>query len=142
MTIDHAEVVKLDLPASYKYLNVLSSCIAEVLAHVEHVEDRDAMVYNLQLAAHEVCTNIVGHAYLNSGDGRIQIELTLAEQPRRLVIDVQDHGRSFDPSRVPQPTLDEPQIHGYGLFIIQSLMDDVTYTPQEHGNHWRLVKYL
>lgn len=142
MISDTAEVIKIDLPASYKYLNVLSGCIAEVMNHVENVEDREVMVYNLQLAAHEVCTNIVGHAYVDSQEGRIQVELTLTETPRRLIIELRDGGQAFDPTQVSAPTLDHPQIHGYGLFIIQNLMDEVAYTPHSSGNHWRLVKYL
>lgn len=142
MTLHRTEIVRLDLPATYKYLNVLGGCIAELMTHVKGIDDHEATVYNLQLAAHEICTNIVGHAYLDNGDGRIQIELTLVEQPRQLIIDFKDDGRTFDPAIVPTPTLDQPQVHGYGLFIIQSLMDEVAYTPQEQGNHWRLVKYL
>lgn len=142
MTLDQQAVVKLDLPATYKYLNVLSGCIAEIMTHVDGIDDREAMVYNLQLAAHEICTNIVGHAYLDKGTGRIEVALSLTEQPRQLVIELEDHGRSFDPAVVPAPSLDQPQVHGYGLFIVQSLMDEVDYRPRSEGNHWRLVKYL
>lgn len=142
MTLDYAEVVRLDLPATYKYLNILSGCIAEIMSHVDNIEDHEALVYNLQLAAHEVCTNIVGHAYVNTQGGRIQVELALIQQPRQLIIELSDCGQHFDPSLVPMPTLDAPQVHGYGLFIIQNLMDEVAYTPRPEGNHWRLVKYL
>lgn len=142
MTLDQQAVVKLELPATYKYLNVLSGCIAEMMAHVDGIDDREAMVYNLQLAAHEICTNIVGHAYLNAGTGRIEVALRLTEQPRQLIIELDDRGHTFDPMAVPAPTLDQPQVHGYGLFIVQSLMDEVDYQPMGEGNHWRLVKYL
>ena len=142
MTLNQQTVVKLELPATYKYLNVLSGCIAEMMTHVEGIDDRDAVVYNLQLAAHEICTNIVGHAYLNVGNGRIEVALMLTDQPRQLIIELEDHGQSFDPAMVTAPTLDQPQVHGYGLFIVQSLMDEVDYRPLVEGNFWRLVKYL
>ena len=142
MTPDQEERIKLDLPANYKFLNVLSGCIAEIMSHVDQIDDHATMVYNIQLATHEVCTNIIGHAYTDRDGARIQIELTLIKQPRRLIIELLDRGRPFDPASVPMPTLDQPQIHGYGLFIIQSLMDEVAYTPHYDSNHWRLVKYL
>ena len=142
MSHEPGDHLKLDLPADYKYLNVLSGCIAELMDHVDPIDDRETLVYNIQLAAHEVCTNIIGHAYGETQGARIEIELTLCATPRQLIIELLDQGNSFDPAVVPAPTLDQPQVHGYGLFIIQSLMDEVAYTPQPQRNHWRLVKYL
>lgn len=139
----HPEVLRLDLPARYAYLKLLSSCIAELLQQVDGLEDREGLIYSVQLAAHEVCTNIVDHAYAGNPCGRIGITLTLTWQPPQMTVDLHDTGRAFDPANVPAPNLDVPQEHGgYGLFLIHSLMDVVTYTPCPGHNTWRLVKYL
>lgn len=87
MIREHDNVVRLDLPANYTYLNVLSGCIAELMSHIDQVDDHETLVYNLQLAAHEVCTNIIGHAYTDKVGARILVALTLIEQPR-LIIDL------------------------------------------------------
>ncbi|MCU0489987.1 MAG: ATP-binding protein [Chloroflexaceae bacterium] len=113
-----------------------------MLSHVDTVNDRDLVVYNVQLAAHEVCTNIVNHAYEEIEQGRIDIKLVLHFQPAQLVIEFQDTGRPFDVTTVPEPNLEEPQVHGYGMFLIKNLMDSVTYTPQSDGNRWQLIKHL
>lgn len=136
------EVIRLDLPATPKYLTVLSACIAEILARAELGAERETLTYNLQLAAHEACANIVDHAYSGDPSNRILISLALMAEPNRFVIDLFDSGRSFDLASTPLPNLDQPQVHGYGLFIIQSLMDEVVYQPQPGNNHWFLVKHL
>ncbi|WP_129631106.1 ATP-binding protein [Candidatus Oscillochloris fontis] len=144
MSLQHPEVVRLDLPARYTYLHILSDCIADMLRQIDGIEDHEMLTYNMQLAAHEACTNIVGHAYAGSqsGNERIVISLALFPHPRRLQIELRDTGRSFDPEEVPTPTLDQAQVHGYGLFLMRNLMDSVTYTPQPGDNHWCLVKHL
>lgn len=142
MSLQHKEVIRLDLPARYAYLHLLSETIAELLRQVDVVNEK--LVYNIQLAAHEVCTNIVRHAYHNrqNGEDRVRVTLVLHPQPARLEIELHDKGDSFDPELVPQPNLVEAQIHGYGLFLIHHLMDHVTYTSRADGNYWHLVKYL
>ena len=140
--MNESDTIRLDLPASHRYLSVLGACITEVLGHLDGIADAESTVYGVQLAAHEICTNIVDHAYAELSSGRIAITLTMERQPLRVVIELQDSGRSFNPERVPTPSLDAPQEHGYGLFLARTLMDEISYQPQSGGNYWRLVKSL
>jgi serine/threonine-protein kinase RsbW len=144
VSLQHPEVIRLDLPARYTYLHILSDCIADMLRQIDGVEDHEMLTYNMQLAAHEACTNIVGHAYdgANNGSDRIIISLSLFPQPRRLEIELHDTGKAFDPDRVPSPSLEQAQVHGYGLFLMRNLMDKVTYKAQAGDNYWCLVKNL
>jgi len=130
----------LDLPASLRYLNVLSACIGALLERTEDVEEPAALAYAIQLAVQELCTNIVQHAYEERPDGRFSVKLVLCHEPRQMVIEMQDHGRSFDPARVASPDFDRPRERGYGLFLLHSLMDEVSYQPGDRTNHWRLIK--
>lgn len=143
MTSRYPELVRLDLPARHSYLHLLSDCVVDMLRLVEGVSDFETLCYNIQLAAHEVCTNIIHHAYGNSEQGRIEIVLQLefAETPT-FTIDLHDSGRPFDPDSYSDPNLDEVRVHGYGLFLIRHLMDTVTYTPAAGHNHWCLKKNL
>lgn len=142
MSTEYPEIIQIDLPATAKYLSVLSACIAEMLARVEGIEQRESLTYTIQLAAHEACANIVDHAYTGAGEQRIVVVLTLLEQPRRFMIDMYDNGESFDLERTSAPTFEEPQVRGYGLYIIRSLMDEVSYQPAPGNNHWCLMKHL
>ena len=135
------KVIRLQLPANFKYLNVLGACVGAMLDRVEDLADREIVAYNVELALHETCTNIVAHAYAGRS-GRIDVELHLEEPPRRLVIDLKDNGLSFDLDATPPPNLDEAQVNGYGLFLVRELMDEVSYHPGTDENRWHLVKYL
>lgn len=142
MSARHPEHIKLDLPARFTYLHLLSDCIADLLRLVDGLNDHETLIYNVQLAAHEACTNIVNHAYGSGHEGRIRIELTLEFAPPRLTIDLQDTGRPFNEDAYMAPDLETAQVHGYGLFLIRNLMDTVTYTPATGRNHWSLIKNL
>lgn len=135
------DVIRLDLPATHKYLNLLGACIGEMLSRLDDAADLESTVYNVQLAVQECCANIVDHAYVGM-DGRIYATLTLLEEPRRLVIELHDSGRSFEPETVKPPVLGQPQVRGYGLFLMRELLDEVDYLPSPGDNRWRLVKQL
>jgi serine/threonine-protein kinase RsbW len=138
---DSASVIRLNLPAAHKYLNVVGACLTAMLERLEADLEDETTVYNLELAVHEACTNIVDHAYEGNG-GRLDVTFSLAEQPRRLVVDLHDTGRTFNLSGIQEIDLEDPRERGYGLFLVQQLLDEVCYYPETGNNHWRLVKRL
>jgi serine/threonine-protein kinase RsbW len=142
MNVPRAETIRLDIPTSYHHLSIVSACIAELLGQVTDLIDREVLIYNVQLAVHEACTNIVDHAYDGEPRGRVVIDLTYDTSRTQLVVELHDTGHGFDLTGVPALNLEQPQEHGYGLFLIRNLMDDVIYTPGPDGNYWRLVKLL
>lgn len=156
MSESGSETIWLDLPASHKYLNVLTACLKATLERALEPASQPAAIVqqdgalslpdpaqissDITLAAHEVCVNIIDHAYAGQSGGRIQIRLSLEHVVRRLVIEICDVGQSFDPALVPEPNFEQGQIHGYGLFLVHQLMDEVAYESQPGRNFWRLVK--
>jgi serine/threonine-protein kinase RsbW len=135
------DVVWLELPARLQYLNVLGVAIAEILGRVQQLSDPQQTIYNIQLAVHEGCTNIVDHAY-ESQNGRITVKLMLDWQPLRLIIELLDTGKAFDFTSLSEPDLEDHHVRGYGIFIMQQLMDEVVYESRADHNYWRLVKLL
>jgi len=134
-----SDMIQLNLPATGKYLNVLGASIAEFLQRGVR-EINDETIYNVQLAAHEACTNVIDHAY--SGDTSQRMNITVELLPQSVIVTVKDTGVAFDPSQVVPPNLDVPQVRGYGLHLIKNLMDEVDYRREDTGNIWRLVKTL
>lgn len=133
--------ILVSIPATLNYLSLIGPCLAAVLKETNAPLKEETLPYSLELAVYETCTNIVKHAY--HGDaGRIDLEISLENQPQRIVIDLYDTGITFNMTTVPKPNLETPQEHGYGLFLVHELMDDVTYQPGNGKNHWRLVKNL
>ena len=132
---------RFEIPATFKYLNVVSNSLTAILEQVDDLPERANLTYNIVLAVHEVCTNIVEHAYAGNG-GKIKIDVCLDEQSRSLRVDLYDTGQPFDLTEVAPPNLDEAPVRGYGLFLVQELMDEVTYKSGQENNHWRLTKHL
>ncbi len=137
------EVIRLNIPASLKCLNVLSECLAAVLAHVPDSQSMEITLYNIQLALHEVCINIVLHAYDKMPEaGRIEVVMALDLPTNMVKIELFDNGVPFDEQNAIEPDLVHGQIHGYGLFLAKSLMDSVIYQRKAQRNYWRLTKQL
>jgi len=139
--MNSANAIMLDIPAGLAHVHILSRCARALLENITNLEEREINLYNLELAIQEISVNIVKHAYAQM-DGRIRMCLTLEEQPLRLIITLYDTGKSFDPSQIPQPQLGELQEHGFGLFLVQQLMDEVEYNHSPTGNRWKLIKNI
>ena len=142
------ETIRLNIPASLKCLNVLSECLAAILAHVPDSQNMDITTYNIQLALHEICINIMKHAYdehaydEQHASDRIEVVMVLDLQTNGVEIDLFDDGTPFDKQQDVEPDLVNGQIHGYGLFLAKNLMDSVSYERLDQKNHWCLTKKL
>ncbi|HEX4952016.1 MAG TPA: ATP-binding protein [Thermoanaerobaculia bacterium] len=84
----------------------------------------------VRMAVVEACINAFEHS--KAADGKVHLTFAVLgdEEPRTLQITVRDSGLGFDPTKVETPTL-ERKLHdrrkrGWGLKIIEGLMDEVT----------------
>ena len=88
----------------------------------------------------ELLTNVVTHGY-EGGVSEGHVEVTLSLEENRLIIEVIDDGRPFDPLATPPPDMDLPlagrPIGGIGIAIVRALVDEIGYTRD--GNHNRLI---
>jgi serine/threonine-protein kinase RsbW len=141
MSMNDEMTLHMRLPASFEHLAMLEPCITTMLRQAAPGIDT-TLRYNIILAVHEACANIVEHAYQGQPDGQIAMACMLTDAPARLEIELHDTGQSFDLDQVTLPEPGTVQEGGYGLFLIYALLDEVHYLPQPGGNRWRLVKYL
>lgn len=137
-----AQVVQITIPADLSYLSILSACLQDFLSKIEGISDSQQTIYNIQLCAQEVCTNIVLHAYKDMAKGQIHCVIRFEAQTKRLSLLFHDTGRTFDLLTILTPNLDQGQVGGYGLFIVKQLMDEMTYRVSDTGNEWILIKRL
>jgi serine/threonine-protein kinase RsbW len=91
------------------------------------------------LALEEAIVNAVEHGH--RGDGLKAVRVAYRVGPGQVLAEVEDQGRGFDPSRVPDPTapknLDEPC--GRGLFLMRRMMTWVHHNRR--GNRVTLCRY-
>jgi serine/threonine-protein kinase RsbW len=104
----------------------------------------DEILYDVQLAVDEACTNIITHGYADMDPGSVILDLELDTE--KLIVSLTDFGRSFEPGNVPVPDIDMPieerELGGFGLFFIHQSVDEVEYQANEDGNMLTLTKYL
>ena len=98
-------------------------------------------IFGIELAVGEALTNIIRHAYRGQAGHEIHLSLTIDET--RLHLTILDFGHKFDPADHPPPNLEIPSEGGYGVYLIEKVMDEVTYhTSLPQGTRLELVKYL
>jgi serine/threonine-protein kinase RsbW len=108
----------------------------------QHAEVDENMLYDLQLAVDEACTNIITHGYKCMNPGSIILALEIHHDC--IMINLTDFGHAFEPSRTPTPNLDagleDWPTGGFGLYFIYQTMDDIDYTTNIYGNRLTFTK--
>lgn len=106
----------LTLPSDSKYViaaRLLATSVAGIAGfNVEQIED-------IRMAVGEAMNNAVLHSNCND-----EVSLDVHVDDSFIQIRVSDHGKGFNPGEV-QKDLNNYQGSGLGLFIIDSLMDEV-----------------
>jgi len=92
----------------------------------------------------EAVSNAINHGYDAGVRGEIAVRLRRAGD--RVLVEVEDDGRPFDPLQVPPPDLTLPleqrPIGGLGIHLIRNLMDEVSYVRVGGRKLLKMVKRL
>lgn len=122
------DYIEMSFPAKAEYVGVIRLTLSGIANRMGFSYDE---IEDIKIALSEACTNAVEHAYKQEEKGNIRIGFGIYKD--RLELVVADNGQSFDFDKVreelgpytesqPVETLPEG---GLGLFLIQTLMDDV-----------------
>jgi anti-sigma regulatory factor (Ser/Thr protein kinase) len=128
----------LSLPSELRMLSVARGFVEAVCQ--AYRLDR-ATTHALVIATGEALTNIVRHAHQDRPGSQIDIRLQIL--PDVAVLTFRDQGEPFDLASVPQLPPGELRIGGRGIYLMRTLMDELTCEPagQGHGgNVTRMVK--
>ncbi|MBS0622528.1 MAG: ATP-binding protein [Verrucomicrobia bacterium] len=125
-------------------LPALPSMLEMIRHEAERVGFEEPEVKQIELVAEEVLVNIITHGYSGQGSGDVEIESEpLGRGKLKLII--RDHGPAFNPLEQKKKVdcdapLEERSIGGLGLFFMERLMNEVTYTREDDTNILTLVK--
>ncbi len=128
------ETIKMEISSNPEYVGIIrltTSGIANKIGFsIGDIED-------IKVAVSEACTNAIKH----SNDNKFFITFYILENG--LAIEIEDKGKGYDVESLHQPDLNNPKESGLGLFIIQSLMDEVNIESKENkGTIIKMTKYL
>jgi len=131
----------LEVPGEERYLVQVRDFVDKVCAELNVAS---AATNALKLAIDEASTNIIKHSYRQK---KGSIKVTIASSgTNRLTISLTDHGESFDLQKVRVPDLRRyvatGRKGGLGLFLMNRLMDSVSYNVTSSGNTLTMKKDL
>lgn len=120
---------------------------AQVSALGEWMEMGRDKIDEVRMAVVEACINAFEHSA--TPDRKVALAFRIgsddAGRGAYLEVDVADAGRGFDPARLKAPeiatALKSSRKRGWGIKIIESLMDDVRIESGEHGTRIVMRKY-
>jgi len=131
---------QLHLPSTLGCEKVAMDFAASVAKSMNFPADR---VEDLKTAVAEACTNAIEHG--NKLDASMKVGISLTIDKGRLQVAVQDEGTGI--GRVPTPNIDskiegKSDPRGWGIFLIESLMDEVTFESTPEGNVVKMIIHL
>ena len=109
-----------------------------ILSRLEKLNYGERTIFAVRLAVEEAVINAMKHG--NHMDKAKNVVVCFSVDEKEARISVADEGEGFDPSLVPDPTLDEnlEVPHGRGLVLMRAYMDEVTFNQK--GNQVTMVK--
>ena len=141
------DFIEMKVPAKAEYVGVLRLTISGIASRMGFTYDS---IEDMKVAVSEAASNVVDHAYSNKEKG--ELTLGVAVYDNRLEIMVSDRGDSFNFEEIKDrvgPVKQAEEIDplanlregGFGLFLIQVLMDKVEIN-NEYGVVVYMTKYL
>ena len=115
--------VELKIPSRSEFVGVARLALSGVASRTpltyEDIED-------LKVALSEACNNAIQHAYPEENP-EFSISIRFCILPDGLEVDVEDTGRGFSLEQAEKIKVDLERERGFGIFLIRSLVDDVTF---------------
>ena len=131
-------LVRLTIPAKAEYIT-LGRLALTAIARVRPFSEET--LSDLKIALTEACTNSVRHAYREGRAGTVEIVYQI--EPDRLVVEVADDGRGFEPAELAGGGNGDLSEGGLGIAIIRAVADEVEIDERESGgSRLRFVKFL
>jgi serine/threonine-protein kinase RsbW len=119
-------------------LTEISRFVQDWLSLQEVYRDSHKERYLVELAVIEACTNIIRYAYPVSSPGNLGVCLARAGDSIEILL--LDEGAPFDPTEVSPPDLHQSHEGGYGIFLMRTIMDSVTYGRR--GSRWNCLRFV
>lgn len=117
-------------------------------ALLEELECPMKVLYQIDVAIDELLANVCSYAYANGwkGDGMVTVSFEAIDEGDAIRLTFEDTGVPFNPLLRPAPdttlSIENRGIGGYGIFIVRTTMDDVTYERRGDRNILSIVKRL
>ena len=98
--------------------------------------------FHLRLALEELATNVIKHGFGEEGH---EFEIEISSSPEKVVVNVTDGARPFNPLEAPpdpnvEAPLEDRPIGGLGVFLVRKISDEMFYRRTQGKNRLTIVK--
>jgi sigma-B regulation protein RsbU (phosphoserine phosphatase) len=122
-------------------LSRLRAFVRQVYQEVPPAVRDEEDAWQLELAVNEAASNIMRHAYHGRTDQQIQVHADVFGD--RIRFRLVHWGSAFEPTPAALPAFDGVREGGFGLYLIDQLVDEVRYAGDAHGRQEVcLIKHL
>ncbi len=133
-----SETVTLSVPSHPKFLYVIRSALYPIVLDAGFAKKEARKII---LAVDEACSNIIKYAY--EGDHTRTIAMSVSLDEKKLAIQLKDHGKRADVSKIAPRKLEDIRPGGLGTHFMETIFDTVEYdTNQEKGTVLTLIKEI
>jgi serine/threonine-protein kinase RsbW len=131
------EMIELSIPHRSEYVSMIRLTVTSIASRmgfdIEEIED-------MKVALSEACSNAILHGGCGAEENFL---VQFIREPKRLVISVSDFGKGYCVQSLQEPSAEELNEGGLGIFIIKSLMDDVKIkSGSSQGTSITMIKKL
>ncbi|WP_332841122.1 ATP-binding protein [Paraclostridium bifermentans] len=128
------ETIKMEVTSNPEYVSIIRLTVSGIANKIGFSLDD---IEDIKVAVSEACTNAIKHSL----DDKFLVQFSVLENG--LTIEVEDKGTGYDVESLQDPDLTNPKESGLGLFIIKTLMDEVsTISNSDVGTRVKMTKYL
>ncbi|GAA0702661.1 ATP-binding protein [Paraclostridium ghonii] len=128
------ETIKMEVTSNPEYVSIIRLTVSGIANKIGFSLDD---IEDIKVAVSEACTNAIKHSL----DDKFLVQFSILENG--LTIEVEDKGSGYDVQSLQEPDLTDPKESGLGLFIIKTLMDEVSTTSNSNeGTRVKMTKYL
>lgn len=140
------DYIEMRLPATAEYVSLIRLTLSGVFTRAGATYDD---IEDAKIAVSEAVTNAVKHAYKEDSERQGMINLCFEIFDDKIKIIISDQGESFDYEETKaqlgpyqeDENIDFLRESGLGLFLIESLMDEVT-VDKRSGVTISMIKYI
>jgi len=108
--------------------SAISPVVGAIMDIVSEMQCAVGKEFEIETSLREALANAIKHGCRNDASRVVECSV-LCDETRGMLIIVRDPGPGFDPQAIPDPVVGENLFsdHGRGIFMINRLMDEVSF---------------
>jgi len=135
-----SERFEITVPGHTRHLGAVRRFFRVLVEENDDVRFEEDEIHEIQLVLQEACINVIRHS--GSGAWLTPVRVVFQVEADRMLIEVHDRGKGFDPEAVPVPDAEGLQEGGYGVFIMKQAMDRVETRRDRDGFVLTLTRFF